>query len=220
MQCPRGRIRVSVRPAVVGKKLFCSVLHQVTRWSIPTCRRTHPHQRWAQWGWCHSQLSGAWRTDELQLFVYKNKSRGDGTYADGPGVGDMFPQLHMLPPVRQEVCGVRWSQAHSAGRACPIAEPGWWCWRRSWSSQTGSWHRFLKHPGAVGWSRGPCFFNFYLTFIYTGNLIETQGLILKRDLVRTTAVIRHKVTGRQDIQYRDKNRTQIIKVISAQVPKS
>ncbi len=25
-------------------------------------------------------------------------------------------------------------------------------------------------------------FTFYLTFIYTGNLIETQGLIFKRDL--------------------------------------
>ncbi len=28
--------------------------------------------------------------------------RGSG--ADGPRVRDMFPQLHMLPPVRQEVC--------------------------------------------------------------------------------------------------------------------
>ncbi len=42
--------------------------------------------------------------------VYREKSRGErtqpagGTGADGPRVRDMFPQPHMLPPVRQEVC--------------------------------------------------------------------------------------------------------------------
>ena len=38
-----------------------------------------------------------------------------GTGADGPGVRDKFPQLHLLPPVGQEVCdppagGVRHAQ--------------------------------------------------------------------------------------------------------------
>ncbi len=27
-----------------------------------------------------------------------------GTGADGPGVRDVFPQRHLLPPIRQEVC--------------------------------------------------------------------------------------------------------------------
>ncbi len=47
---------------------------------------------------------------EVQLSMYreKQKQRGKnaalrGTSADGLGVQDMFPQLHMLPPVRQEV---------------------------------------------------------------------------------------------------------------------
>jgi len=33
----------------------------------------------------------------------KNAALGENS-ADGPGVRDMFPQPHVLPPVRQEVC--------------------------------------------------------------------------------------------------------------------
>ena len=76
------------------------------------------------------------------------------TSAGGLWVGDMFSQLHLLPPLRREVCdrstGGIW-HVH-LGRACPVAEPGWWCWKQSWSPQKGSWCRFLGSPDAGGCS--------------------------------------------------------------------
>lgn len=62
---------------------------------------------------------------EVQRLVCREKSRRDRTQPLGELVlmvreSDMFYQLHMLPPVRQEVWSTcRWSQVHSARRACP-----------------------------------------------------------------------------------------------------
>ncbi len=48
-------------------------------------------------------------TGGAAICVHGEEQRGKnaafwGTRADGSGVRDMFPPLHMLPPVRQEVC--------------------------------------------------------------------------------------------------------------------
>ncbi len=41
----------------------------------------------------------------VQREEWKGKNTAlKGSCSDGPGVRDMFPQFHMLPPVRQEVC--------------------------------------------------------------------------------------------------------------------
>lgn len=59
-------------------------------------------------------------TDDVQLLVYGEKSKGErtqtwgGSATNGLVVKDMFPKLHLLPPVGQEVCdppvgGVRYA---------------------------------------------------------------------------------------------------------------
>ncbi len=44
----------------------CSIRTRSPGDQSPTCRRIHPHQRWAQWGWCHPRTSGAWQTDDCR----------------------------------------------------------------------------------------------------------------------------------------------------------
>ncbi len=67
----------------------------------PTCKWTHPHQRWAQWGWCCPQTSGAWQTDDWRCSCWykgrrmegKGRSLG-GIQADGLGVMETcFPSF-------------------------------------------------------------------------------------------------------------------------------
>ena len=72
----------------------------------------------------------------MQPFVYREKNRREGkdadlriTSADGPSVKDIFPKHGVQLPVRQEVGDPPAEEVRlaAAGRACPAAEPRWWC---------------------------------------------------------------------------------------------
>ena len=143
----------------------CSVHTRSPDGRSPTCRRTHPHQRWAQWGWCHPRTWGVWRTGDWRCSCWYTGRRVEGKEHSLEGNRCLWSwnPRHASPASHVASCRTgsqwstcRWSQAHSAGRACPEAEPEWWCWRQSWSPQTGSWRRFLRSPGAGGWGEGPC----------------------------------------------------------------
>ncbi len=116
---------------------------------------THLHQRKAQWVWCHPQTSGAWRTDDWRCSCWCTGKRVE---EKGCSLGEIqcwSPASHTASHQTESLWPTcRWSQAHSAGRAYPAAEPGWLYWKQSWSPQTESWHRFLRSQSAGGWSGG------------------------------------------------------------------
>ncbi len=50
----------------------------------------------------------------------------------------------------------RWRWARRAVSVYSEGCPGWWCWKRSWSPQTGSLHKSLVFPDVGGCSAIPC----------------------------------------------------------------
>lgn len=117
------------------------------------------HHRWVQEGRCRPQTSGAWWTDDLRCSCWcTEKSRGVNTQPWEDWYWGSGSERCVSSASRAASCQTgshwsicRWSQAQSAGRACPAAEPGWKHWRQSRSQQTGSWQGFMRSPGAGGW---------------------------------------------------------------------
>ena len=56
----------------------CSVHTRSPDGRFPTCRRTHPHQRWAQWGWCRPRTWGVWRTGAWRCSCWCTGRRVEG----------------------------------------------------------------------------------------------------------------------------------------------
>jgi len=135
----------------------------------PTCRRNHPHQRLAQWGWCRLQTLWSWPTNDWRgrCSCTGRRVEGKGRSLEGNRCWWSGSQRHVSPASHAASCWTRglwstcrWSRARSVGRARPAAEPGWLCsTRQSWNPGKGAWHRFLRHPGAGGWSGGPCWWH-------------------------------------------------------------
>lgn len=69
-------------------------------------------------------------------------SRGERTQPWGYPVlivWDMFTASHASCQTGNLWSTCKWSQAHSAGRACPITQLGWWCWEPSWYPHSVRW---------------------------------------------------------------------------------
>ncbi len=99
-----------------------------------------------------SSLTDSWL--EVQLSEYREKRRRNTALSQYWWFGG---QKHVFPISHAASCQTgslwstyRWNPAHSAGRACPVAELGWLYWTPNWSLQTGSWRCFLRSPGAGG----------------------------------------------------------------------
>ncbi len=60
-----------------SKQTRCSVRTSSPDGQSPTCRQTHPHQRWVQWGWCHPQ-TGGWWTDDWRCSCFCTARRAEG----------------------------------------------------------------------------------------------------------------------------------------------
>ena len=62
-----------------------------------------------------------------------NRRREDDGAQEAEGLHILSANLRSLTDwwLEVQLLVYRWSQAHSAGRACRVAVPEWWCWRQS-----------------------------------------------------------------------------------------
>ena len=104
-------------------------------------------------------------TDGSFVGVEGEEQRGNntplgGASAGGTDVGEDASQPRLLFPVsgRWGSCKStdRWRLAGWAGRVYLSGFPGWWCWKASWSPQTGSVRTSLWSRGVGGRSAVPC----------------------------------------------------------------